>query len=1305
MSESEDVYDAIGPRGGASGDEAVDGGRWHTFVDVKPPSSDRSEGPENSHTVEGRLPDSPPAVGAPEGPSAADAFDLELGELLNCISSPLEHSPPVVKRNSIVSYNSSLVKLALQRIDPQPGSCDTSEAAALYVQQLTSRSLAAIGDIDDDQGRSKSPETDDLRSSSSSEASRTGADDEDLCVATAQLEVSERPQLDEKVEIDLTDSCEGSEASVGEEEEESVDAPPPPSRPPPAPPISQFVKATFAFDPPASSSWPCGDSPPLRFQTGDIIKVLIGDQMGWSYGRVIQPVSDARDLGTAAVAGYFPTSYVDKYDDRDEVCLVDVAAKKTSDGESCQDVVEGASASTTASMRMPSAVRDAPVGSGQEAAAVDLVACRNAFLSGGKSSGPLEPVSEAAEWLEATVAGGDPDEFADTWEVLDGDEGAATVAAADDSSEPESDDEKGMAIDNLSGDDPVEASVVMLQSMAMERRGMYRQRSTDQEKDRSSALQGVLDKYAVGNKSTADEEENGSEEGSQRGAEEPIPDDLVIPMLDDVIVEDNTKVEEMWRSAEAETKRRMDADKAAEEEVRPVAAVTSSDAFEWARSNKDSIVTPEVLSEVLDGYIMPLPAHRSIVAGFTCCTTAMGFDSSAVGHPAPGIAKDLAEERDLLLCLTRAHYNPSDFEMHRRVIQTLWRKLTGSHYDCEALGEHWTVIGFQGTNPATDLNRFGGVLNLIHMLYLCDTAPMLSLAMYEASLRAGADFPFACASIKYTKLAMDIFRSGALSRRCNEEGTVMKVVAHFYAACFWLHCRLWVSHGRTIVDFDRTFKEVEKAATTAPGKLLKEFDSHKGDDTLEEEEMTRNSWNDEEEEIEFADIGAEQPAVVHRGRFGSFMKAWKIPRRLRSSPSQQPIGHLPGCCVNCGFGGFLWTAGERATSVVALGPDLYLLGATMAPYFSLMGRPPGLLAALLLSAGAALGRRLSLDTDGYLGPVQGRSSSPYVFDVRERSSGGPCDPNVRQISGYITLKEHTTRYFFMFFESRRSPETDPMIVWINGGPGFSSMAGMVLENGPCRVVNGGKETEINSHSWTSKANGIWIDQPAGTGFSTGPLISSTKRAGELLSQFLHAFFAKYPQYNRRVFLAGESYAGQFIPETVMRIRSDERAGAKPVIDIVGIAIGNGYFSSDRVWRSYPRMAYNSGTAPRRVSAAQYNSMVTAAEDCVKETSSCLTGLLSCQALYDRCSKKLIDPISDAKWSIYDLRVKCGPFADCLDDRPIRAYFNNPTVQRAIGTHIGWKSSNENVTAAFHIRELFSTSAEKQLARLLAEGIS
>ncbi|EEQ99639.1 Carboxypeptidase Y precursor, putative [Perkinsus marinus ATCC 50983] len=293
----------------------------------------------------------------------------------------------------------------------------------------------------------------------------------------------------------------------------------------------------------------------------------------------------------------------------------------------------------------------------------------------------------------------------------------------------------------------------------------------------------------------------------------------------------------------------------------------------------------------------------------------------------------------------------------------------------------------------------------------------------------------------------------------------------------------------------------------------------------------------------------------------------------------------------------------------------------------------------------------------------------------------------------------------MFFESRKSPETDPMIVWLNGGPGFSSMAGMVLENGPCRIDTERGGTNLNPYSWTAEANGLWIDQPAGTGFSTGPLIRSTEEAGELLSLFLHGFFGKYPQYNRRVFLAGESYSGKFIPEAVMRVKADEKEGAEPTIDIVGIIIGNGFFNSDRVWRSYPRMAYRSGTAPRRVSAPQYDRMVKAAEDCVAETPSCLSGHMSCQALYDRCSKKLINPISDGKWSIYDLRHECGPYPDCLDDGPVRKYFNDPAVQEVVGAHMEWRSSNESVTAAFHIRELFTSSAEQQLSSLLVKGIS
>ncbi|PIN26501.1 Serine carboxypeptidases (lysosomal cathepsin A) [Handroanthus impetiginosus] len=108
-------------------------------------------------------------------------------------------------------------------------------------------------------------------------------------------------------------------------------------------------------------------------------------------------------------------------------------------------------------------------------------------------------------------------------------------------------------------------------------------------------------------------------------------------------------------------------------------------------------------------------------------------------------------------------------------------------------------------------------------------------------------------------------------------------------------------------------------------------------------------------------------------------------------------------------------------------------------------------------------------------------------------------------TGYISVGEHDeSQLFYYFIESERDPETDPLLFWLNGGPGCSGLSGLVFEIGPLAfdlATFGGSfpSLVINPYSWTKIASIIFIDAPVGTGFSyfttsEGYLISDTKSA-------------------------------------------------------------------------------------------------------------------------------------------------------------------------------------------------------------------
>lgn len=116
---------------------------------------------------------------------------------------------------------------------------------------------------------------------------------------------------------------------------------------------------------------------------------------------------------------------------------------------------------------------------------------------------------------------------------------------------------------------------------------------------------------------------------------------------------------------------------------------------------------------------------------------------------------------------------------------------------------------------------------------------------------------------------------------------------------------------------------------------------------------------------------------------------------------------------------------------------------------------------------------------------------------------------------HIEVNESTHgNLFFWLFHNRHLADKSRTIIWLNGGPGCSSMDGALMEVGPYRVRKEGK-LEYNNGSWDEFANLLFIDQPVGTGFSyvdTNAYLTELDQMADQMVVFLEKFFALFPEY-------------------------------------------------------------------------------------------------------------------------------------------------------------------------------------------------
>lgn len=112
--------------------------------------------------------------------------------------------------------------------------------------------------------------------------------------------------------------------------------------------------------------------------------------------------------------------------------------------------------------------------------------------------------------------------------------------------------------------------------------------------------------------------------------------------------------------------------------------------------------------------------------------------------------------------------------------------------------------------------------------------------------------------------------------------------------------------------------------------------------------------------------------------------------------------------------------------------------------------------------------------------------------------------------------EHHGNLFFWHFQNRHIANRQRTVLWLNGGPGCSSMDGALMEIGPYRVQKDGTLT-YNDGSWDEFANLLFVDNPVGTGFSyvdTDSFVHELKDMADQMVIFLEKFYAMFPEYSK-----------------------------------------------------------------------------------------------------------------------------------------------------------------------------------------------
>ena len=322
----------------------------------------------------------------------------------------------------------------------------------------------------------------------------------------------------------------------------------------------------------------------------------------------------------------------------------------------------------------------------------------------------------------------------------------------------------------------------------------------------------------------------------------------------------------------------------------------------------------------------------------------------------------------------------------------------------------------------------------------------------------------------------------------------------------------------------------------------------------------------------------------------------------------------------------------------------------------------------------------------------------------------------RHWAGLLTVDEAIQgKYFYWFVEAANDAASKPLLIWLNGGPGCSSMDGFFLENGPFKVQED-MSINVHPHSWHNMANVLYIDQPVGTGFSfTGQRQYCDDDA--CINMHMYSFLQSFAKLHKDlvfppggdnsktkpIFFSGESQAGHYIPTMVDHIMQENKkvAPGAVTLDVQGMAIGNGWIDPPN---QYDVSAFAHGAG--LISEGQRNTLL-------KKREECNAALASGKYLSAICFSLLDDVIAATGTdvsgfvSIYDYRLFDHPGRRVFPPghRTVERYMNQAGVKDALHASESPLSFQECTDPPYdHLKSQDGLGVTGEVARILEGGV-